>query len=110
MSTAPSYDDYLWATSIFWSRGLSLPVTYTEQQQGDSSSSGSGSDGVGSGGVGSGGVGSSGVLRIKVLEGLVPGLDFANHSQQVRRNFSVCFNLFQENSRLFSVRLIQQFP
>lgn len=105
MSTAPSYDDYLWATSIFWSRGLSLPVTYTEQQQGDSSSSGSGSDGVGSGGVGS-----SGVLRIKVLEGLVPGLDFANHSQQVRRNFSVCFNLFQETSRLFSVRLIQQFP
>jgi hypothetical protein len=68
VSGEPAYDDYLWATSIFWSRGLALPVTYTDAtpgQQDDSSSS------------------SSGAVRIKVLEGLVPGLDFANHSQQV---------------------------
>jgi hypothetical protein len=47
---------------------------------GDDGSSGS-SDGS-SGGSSTGG-GSSGVLRFKVLEGLVPGLDFANHSLQV---------------------------
>lgn len=63
----------MWATSIFWSRGLALPVTYTEtadqqqQQQHNGTSSGGG----------------GGVLRIKVLEGLVPGLDLANHSSQV---------------------------
>jgi hypothetical protein len=69
VSSEPSYDDYLWATSIFWSRGLALPVTYTQQQQQGGVSSSSSSD--------------AGAVRIKVLEGLVPGLDFANHSQQV---------------------------
>lgn len=76
VSSEPSYDDYLWATSIFWSRGLALPVPYTEpvQQQGQDGVSSSSSDG--------------GAVRIKVLEGLVPGLDFANHSQQVRQSLT----------------------
>jgi hypothetical protein len=64
----PTLDDFKWATSIFWSRGLGLPVPVMQQQQQQ--------DGV------PGSSGSS--IRIETLEGLVPGLDFANHSQQVR--------------------------
>jgi hypothetical protein len=63
----PSLDDFKWASSIFWSRGLGLPVPVLQQQQQD-------------GATGS----SSSSVRIETLEGLVPGLDFANHSQQVR--------------------------
>jgi hypothetical protein len=78
----PRLDDFKWASSIFWSRGLGLPVPVTQQQQqqlqqqpgaspGSSSSSNSSNS-------------SSSSVRIETLEGLVPGLDFANHSQQVR--------------------------
>lgn len=83
ITTAPTFDDFLWANSIFWSRGLALPVTYRDptqqqpQQEGDGSNGGSSGSNDGSGGS------SGGVLRLKVLEGLVPGLDVANHSQQV---------------------------
>ncbi|KAF6263984.1 hypothetical protein COO60DRAFT_266676 [Scenedesmus sp. NREL 46B-D3] len=76
VSAEPTLDDFKWATSIFWSRGLGLPVPVAMQQQqqqqqqdaapGSSSSS------------------SSSSVRIETLEGLVPGLDFANHSQQPR--------------------------
>lgn len=52
----PNLNDFKWATSVFWSRGLGLPIP---EQRGD------------------------GVLRINMQEGLVPGLDFANHSQEV---------------------------
>jgi hypothetical protein len=65
----PSLDDFLWATSIFWSRALALPVAYT--QPGGSATGGGDSSS------------SSSVVRIKVLEGLVPGVDLANHSSQV---------------------------
>jgi hypothetical protein len=41
----PTYSDFLWAYSIFWSRAISIPISNTS-----------------------------------VLEGIVPGLDFANHS------------------------------
>lgn len=43
--TRPTYSDFLWAYSIFWSRAISIPISSTI-----------------------------------VLEGIVPGLDFANHS------------------------------
>lgn len=73
----PSFEDFLWATSIFWSRGLALPLTYTDTQPAATSQQ---QEGGGS----SGGTSSGGIVRIKVLEGLVPGLDFANHSEQVK--------------------------
>lgn len=56
----PTLDDFKWANSVFWSRGLGLPVP-VEQQLPDGSAK----------------------VHIETLEGLVPGLDFANHSQQV---------------------------
>lgn len=56
MYTEPTLDDFKWATSVFWSRGLGLPVASQGQD---------------------------GIVRIVMQEGLVPGLDFANHSQQV---------------------------
>jgi len=43
--TRPTYSDFLWAYSIFWSRAFPIPISNTI-----------------------------------VLEGIVPGLDFANHS------------------------------
>jgi hypothetical protein len=64
----PSLDDFKWATSVFWSRGLGVPVPVMQQQQGREPGSSSSSS-----------------VRIETLEGLVPGLDFANHSQQVSK-------------------------
>ncbi|GFR47156.1 hypothetical protein Agub_g8847, partial [Astrephomene gubernaculifera] len=62
---APTWEDWLWAYCVFWSRGQSLPVP----ESGSASSalighsSGNGSD----------------KIPIQILEGLVPGLDFCNH-------------------------------
>ena len=60
----PQFEDFAWAYSAFWSRGQSLPVP--ERAAAES------------------GGGSGDVLRVVVMEGVVPGLDFANHSTQVR--------------------------
>ncbi|WIA21903.1 hypothetical protein OEZ85_004272 [Tetradesmus obliquus] len=65
----PTLEDFKWATSIFWSRGLGLPVPVMQQQQQQQQDVAPGS---------------SSSVRIETLEGLVPGLDFANHSQQPR--------------------------
>lgn len=81
VAAEPTYEDYLWATSIFWSRGLALPITYTDtpQQQQQQQEDG----GLSSSSSSSGSSDSTGMVRVKVLEGLVPGLDFANHNSQV---------------------------
>ena len=62
----PKLEDWLWAMAAFWSRAQSLPVPQHHQQQQETSNSSSSSPGV------------------VVLEGLVPGVDFCNHSFQVR--------------------------
>jgi hypothetical protein len=99
----PSFEDFLWAYSVFWSRGQSLPVPVRDEPPAGGSSGGAGGSegeepegeqlegsGGGGGGGGGGGTGtgkrqraSGGALRVEVWEGVVPGLDFANHSVQV---------------------------
>jgi hypothetical protein len=94
LAAPPSFDDFLWASSIFWSRSMALPVTYTtatpdgiadadsapspQQQQQQQQQAGAGGSSGSSGSV------PGSVLRVQVLEGLVPGLDIANHSREVR--------------------------
>lgn len=60
----PTMEDWVWAYGVFWSRGQSLPVPQ----------SGSASQALARH---SSGRGES--VPITILEGLVPGLDFANH-------------------------------
>ena len=107
----PRFEEWLWAYSAFWSRGQSLPVPVCAggvggggagggqsdapleiREEQDPPGAGGGSSGSSSGGgssssSGGGGSESSGggeVQRVVVLEGIVPGIDFANHSTQVR--------------------------
>jgi hypothetical protein len=72
----PRLDNFKWASSIFWSRGLGLPVPVMQQQQQQQQQQQLGAS--------PGSSSSSSSVHIETLEGLVPGLDFANHSQQVR--------------------------
>jgi hypothetical protein len=58
-SSVPSFSDFLWAYSIFWSRAISIPITNTI-----------------------------------TLEGIVPGLDFANHSENSKCRWTMSkFNI-----------------
>jgi hypothetical protein len=68
-----TFEDFLWAYSVFWSRAQSLPVPVR----------GGGGGGEGGGSAEGGGGGTEGAVRLEVVEGVVPGLDFANHSMQV---------------------------
>lgn len=77
----------MWAHSVFWSRALALPVPVREPAADGARSRGNGSNSSGSGVE---------RLRIEVLEGLVPGLDFANHSQQARCWWEVAEQLQQQ--------------
>jgi hypothetical protein len=57
--SSPSYADFLWAYSIFWSRAISIPINTTT-----------------------------------TLEGIVPGLDFANHSDSSKCRWTMSqFNM-----------------
>ncbi|GBF87660.1 hypothetical protein Rsub_00371 [Raphidocelis subcapitata] len=95
----PTFEDFLWAHSVFWSRGQSLPVPVRGAPAGGGS--GGGADGLeqlegeeepaaGSSSSSSSSNGANakrqqaagGTLRVEVWEGVVPGLDFANHSVQ----------------------------
>jgi hypothetical protein len=78
----PRLEDFKWASSIFWSRGLGLPVPVMQQQQQQQEQQQQQQQQLGASSGGSSSSSSS--VRIETLEGLVPGLDFANHSQQVR--------------------------
>ncbi|KAG2450452.1 hypothetical protein HYH02_004954 [Chlamydomonas schloesseri] len=72
----PTWDDWVWAYCVWWSRGQSLPVpesgSATKALASLSASNGNGS------GAGSG-AGAGRKVNVEVVEGLVPGLDFANH-------------------------------
>ncbi|KAL6752002.1 hypothetical protein V8C86DRAFT_631700 [Haematococcus lacustris] len=62
---APTYDDWVWAHSVFWSRGQSLPVPNT---QGTASQ------------LVAGKAPSAAAELLTVHEAIIPGLDFANHA------------------------------
>jgi hypothetical protein len=92
-----TFEDFLWAHSVFWSRAQGLPVPVREAApaaaapaaaagpSGDALEGEEGEEGGGeSGSDGAGGGAASGAVQFVVLEGVVPGLDFANHSTQVR--------------------------
>jgi len=72
----PTFEDFVWAYSAFWSRGQSLPVP-VRPAAGGAEEGAAGEEGSGEGGS------SSEVVRLEVQEGVVPGLDFANHGTQV---------------------------
>jgi hypothetical protein len=71
---APSYEDWTWAVATFWSRAQSLPVPSAGPPAATTTHGGPAAGAAGMGGH-------QGALR--VLEGIVPGLDFANHSMTV---------------------------
>ncbi|KAG2440994.1 hypothetical protein HXX76_003847 [Chlamydomonas incerta] len=76
----PTWDDWVWAYCVWWSRGQSLPVPESGSAT-KALASLSASNGHGSGAEAGAGAGSPAVrkVNIEVVEGLVPGLDFANH-------------------------------
>jgi hypothetical protein len=74
----PAFEDFAWAYSVFWSRGQSLPVperAAAAEEEGER------------------GGAAGGALRVVVREGVVPGLDFANHSAQVGPECRVFWSL-----------------
>lgn len=82
----PTFQDFLWAYSVFWSRGQSLPVPIREAAAAEEGEGGAttAAEGAGGGQRRQEGRGKEGVaVRVVVYEGIVPGLDFANHSTQV---------------------------
>ncbi len=111
MAQEPSFEDFLWASSVFWSRAQSLPTPVlvhealapaatTASGTADPSaavapaSTGADADGAAvatgsasasnASGIAAAGNGAGrSRVRIVVQEGLVPGIDFCNHSQQV---------------------------
>jgi hypothetical protein len=84
VTAEPSLDDFKWATSIFWSRALGLPVLL--RQQGEDSMAAAHGDDVTAAAAAAAAPSLPAVekLNVEVWEGLVPGLDFANHSQQAK--------------------------
>ena len=84
----PTWDDWVWAYCVWWSRGQSLPVpeSGSATKALASLSAASNGHGHGNGASGNGNGGGAGLaagavrkVNIEVVEGLVPGLDFANH-------------------------------
>ncbi len=79
MEAAPTFEDFLWAYSVFWSRGQSLPMVVPGEAPGNPEAAHGGTAAAADGGSGGGG----GRVRVVVQEGVVPGLDFCNHRVQV---------------------------
>jgi hypothetical protein len=74
----PTFEDYVWADSVFWSRAISFPCPAHLPAAGGSGGSGE-----------SGGAGAPTNNTVVAVEGIIPGLDFCNHAAGARCRWTV---------------------
>lgn len=105
----PTWDDFLWAHSIFWSRAIAMPVprdVVVEVIGDDNEDKDTRTGSTGSSSTKKAQHSTKSRKVIVVEEGIVPGLDFANHATPAKCRWTVSTARRTKNNSNATIQLV----